>query len=330
MSPIIIVTGGVVLIGLIAVGVLFVRGGDGADKVTQDRLDRFVGDFETATSAQPITDEDGDTTVAKFTQNIDEAIEKRGFARKIATEMARANLSLTVTEYIMVIILSIVLTAALAFFIYDQNLVMALAGAALGVFLPRFYVSQRKSKRLKMFDDQLGDTIQLMANGLRSGYSLLMAMESVGEEMPAPISEEFERVIREISLGVPSERAMINLHRRIPSDDLELMITAINVQHEVGGNLSEILEIIGFVIRERVRIAGDIKTLTAQGMMGGYIISGLPIALGLLLFAMNQEYIGRMVFQNDTQPCGWIMIGGGLILIVLGFMAIMKIVKIEI
>jgi tight adherence protein B len=332
MNPIIIIGGVVLLLGFIGAGAFFLRGGGGgADKATQDRLDRFVGDFETATSVQPIGDDDeGETAVAKFTQNIDEAIETRGFAQKISAEMAKANLSITVAEYIIAVVVTIVLTATLAFFIYDQNLVMALVGGVVGFFLPRFYVNQRKSKRLKLFDGQLGDTIQLMANGLRSGYSLLMSMESVGQEMPDPISEEFERVVREISLGVPNDRAMNNLHRRIPSDDLELMITAINVQHEVGGNLSEILEIIGFVIRERVRIAGEIKTLTAQGMMGGYIISGLPIALGLMLFAMNQEYIGRMVFDNETQPCGWLMLGGGFLLIGMGFMAIMKIVKIEI
>jgi tight adherence protein B len=183
---------------------------------------------------------------------------------------------------------------------------------------------------LKAFNDQLGDTITLMANGLRSGYSLLMAMEAVGSEMPSPISEEFSRVVREVSLGVPTDRAMNNLHRRIPSDDLELMITAININHEVGGNLSEILEIIGGVIRERVRIQGEIKTLTAQGMMSGYVISFLPIVLGLLLFAMNQEYLGRMIFPGETQPCGWIMVGVGLIMIGLGFAAIMKVVKIEV
>jgi len=162
-------------------------------------------------------------------------------------------------------------------------------------------------------------------------------MDSVGNEMPDPIAEEFQRVVREIQLGIPQERAMNNMVRRIPSDDLDLMITAINVQHEVGGNLAEILEVISFVIRERVRIAGEIKTLTAQGMLGGYIISLLPIVLGLILFAMNQEYIGRMIFACEgggtscaAQPCGWIMTGVALIMIVIGFAAIQKIVKIEV
>ena len=329
MNPIFIIVGVVALLAIIFLVLAFTRGEGGSDRATQDRLDRFVGDFE-PTNTKKAPKEKGDKRPgSQIAQNIDEAIEHRGFARKISTELSRANLKITVTEYIMLVIVSVLATAGLAFLIY-RILPLTLAGAVLGYFLPRFYVAFRKGKRLKAFNDQLGDTITLMANGLRSGYSMLMAMESVGKEMPNPIAEEFSRVVREVSLGVSNERAMNNMIRRIPSDDLELMVTAINVAHEVGGNLAEILDIIGFVIRERVRIAGEIKTLTAQGMLSGYIISGLPIALGLILFAMNQEYLGRMFQPGPTQPCGWIMIGVGAFMIFLGFTAIMKIVKIEV
>lgn len=328
MNPIVIIVGVVALLSVVFLVLAFTRVGAATDRTTQERLGRFVGDIEVA-SAQQVQETGRGRATARIAQNIDEAIEGRGFAQKISTELARANLKITVTEYIMLIIISVVATAALFFFIY-RNWPLALAGGVLGFFLPRFYTVYRKGRRLKAFNDQLGDTITLMANGLRSGYSLLMAMESVGQEMPDPIAFEFSRVVREISLGVAYERSMNNLLRRIPSDDLELMITAINVSHEVGGNLSEILDVIGHVIRERVRIAGEIKTLTAQGMLSGYIISFLPVALGLILFAMNQEYLGRMIFPNSTQPCGWIMIGAGVLLIGLGFTIVMKIVKIDI
>ena len=330
MSPIVFVLGGLLLIGIIAIVIAIVRGGDSGDKATKDRLDRFVSDFEKVDTVSQSADDGQQKSSSRIAKNIDERLEGRGFAQKISTDLAQSNLKITVTEYILVVIISIVGSAAIFFFLYGQNPVMTLVGGVVGFFLPRFYMGFRKSRRLKTFNDQLGDTITLMANGLRSGYSLLMAMESVGTEMPDPISEEFNRVVREISLGVSNERAMNNMVRRIPSDDLELMITAINVQNEVGGNLAEILEIIGHVIRERVRIAGEIKTLTAQGMMSGYIISFLPVALGLILFAMNQEYLGRMIFPGETQPCGWIMLGIGGIMIGLGFTAIMKIVRIEI
>ena len=329
---ILVIGGGLVF--LVLVGVLafaLFRGGFGGDEVAQKRLDEFVGGIIEEEEVERKREE---KKPSKLTQSLDETIEKRGWGEGIKLQLAQANLKITPTEYIMLVFISIVSTGALAFLIY-RNLPLSLGGAVLGFFLPRFYLGMRKRKRLKMFNDQLGDTINLMANGLRAGYSILQAMESVAQEMPNPIAEEFKRVVREIQLGVPTEQAMNNMARRIPSDDLDLMITAINVQHEVGGNLAEILEVIGFVIRERVRIAGEIKTLTAQGMLSGYVISFLPIVLALILFAMNQEYLGRMIFPCEetpckTQPCGWIMTGVALGMIAIGFFAIQKIVRIEV
>jgi tight adherence protein B len=165
-------------------------------------------------------------------------------------------------------------------------------------------------------------------------------MDAVAREMPPPISVEFNRVVREIGLGIDNERAYNNLLRRVPSDDLDLMVTAVNVQSEVGGNLAEILEIIGFIIRERIRIKGEIKVLTAQAQISGYIISFLPIALGFILYAMNPDYIGRMIFTCEgrglgpddlcSQPCGWIMVGIGLLGIAVGFFAMQKITDIDV
>jgi tight adherence protein B len=207
-----------------------------------------------------------------------------------------------------------------------QNLFLTFGGLVLGFFLPRFYVKYLQGKRLKDYNNQLGDAINLLANGLRSGYSLLQAMDAVSREMSPPMSEEYQRVVREIGLGLSNERAMNNMLRRIPSDDLDLMITAVNVQHEVGGNLAEILETISHTIRERIRIKGEIKVLTAQGMISGYVISFLPVGLGLVLFAMNPAYMGAM-FQ---EPCGWAMVAVGVVMTVIGFIAIRKIVNIEV
>ena len=207
-----------------------------------------------------------------------------------------------------------------------RNLILTFGGLVLGFFLPRFYVKFRQAKRLRDFNSQLGDAINLLANGLRSGYSLLQAMDAVANEMPPPISEEFQRVVREIGLGLSNERAMNNMLRRIPSDDLDLMITAVNVQHEVGGNLAEILEVISHTIRERVRIKGEIRVLTSQQMFSGYVVSFLPIGLGLLHYLMNPNYMGAM-FQ---EPCGWAMIAVGAISMTIGFVIIRKIVDIEV
>lgn len=332
MNPLILIGLGLIFVIAIAMlGFALFRGGN-RDKIAQDRLTQFAGGIEQEESKKKKKEKSDKRS--SLTQNIDDAIEERSFVQPIQIQLAQANLKITAAEYIMAVFISIVTTGALAFLIYG-NIPLTLGGAVLGFFIPRFYLGSRKAKRLKMFNNQLGDSITLMANGLRSGYSILQAMESVGKEMADPIAEEFRRVVREVQLGIPNEQAMNNMIRRIPSDDLDLMVTAINVQHEVGGNLAEILEVIAFVIRERVRIAGEIKTLTAQGMMGGYVISLLPIILGLILFAMNQEYIGRMIFACEevgckTQPCGWIMTGVALFMIGIGFLAIQKIVKIEV
>jgi tight adherence protein B len=330
-----IITLGVLLtVATLLAGVVISRRGDSA---TLERLDQFVG-------ATTLTDDDDAKKASSqapsyLTETLDRTIRDRGWGRNLATEMARADLKLTVAEYWSLVVISIIGVAALAWLIYGGYF-MPLIGAFVGFFLPRFYVKFRQRRRLKQFNDQLGDGIQLMANGLRAGYSLLQAMNSVADEMPPPISVEFGRVVREIGLGVDMERAFVNLLRRVPSDDLDLMITAINVQSEVGGNLAEILEIIGFVIRERIRIKGEIQVLTAQGQISGYIISFLPVALGLILYAMNQEYIGRMIFTCESrnlgpeapcaQPCGWILVGVGLIGIVSGFFAIQKIIDIDV
>ena len=326
----------VLTIGVIVAGVMVSRRGD---SVTLERLDQLVGD-----TAVAVGDADGESkarpqTTSALTDTLDRAIEERGLGKNLATELARADLKWTVAEFWSFNIISIIVVMAIFWLIYGGYL-MPLIGAVIGYFLPKFYLKFRQRRRLKQFNDQLGDGIQLMANGLRAGYSLLQAMDAVAHEMPAPMSTEFNRVVREIGLGVDYERAYNNLLRRVPSDDLDLMITAINVQSEVGGNLSEILEIIGFVIRERVRIKGEIRVLTAQAQISGYVISALPIILGFILYAMNPEYIGRMIFTCEgrglgpddlcSQPCGWIMVAIGLLGIAIGFFAMRKITDIEV
>ncbi|GAB4413780.1 MAG: type II secretion system F family protein [Anaerolineae bacterium] len=334
MLPIIIIVLVVLtLVTLIGGVMLSRRGGD----ATQARLGQFVGGGRLE-GAEDEEDKKKTSGPSLLTQNLDQVIEERGLGKNLATELARADLKITVAEFWALNLISIVGMTALAWVIYG-GFVMPLIGAVVGFFLPKFWLKIRQGARLKRFNNQLGDGITLMANGLRSGYSLLQAMDAVGREMPDPMAVEFKRVVREVGLGVSNERAFSNLLRRVPSDDLDLMITAINVQHEIGGNLAEILEIIGFVIRERVRIKGEIAVLTAQGQLSGYIISGLPVALGLLLYAMNQNYIGKMIFSCDalgitpekcTQPCGWIMIGAGVLMIASGFFAIQKIIAIEV
>ncbi len=323
-------------LGVIAAGVVMTRRGDSA---ALERLEQVTGADMSQSDETSGNDGAASTSESVLTQKLDQVIEERGIGRSTAIDLARADIKLTVAEFFSLTVISVIATAGIAWLIFHRNWIFLLIGAVVGYFLPKMFVKMRQRSRLKKFNNQLGDGITLMANGLRAGYSLLQALDAVAREMPPPMSMEFRRVVQEIGLGIEQERAFNNLVRRVPSDDLDLMVTAIGVQSEVGGNLAEILEIIGFVIRERVRIKGEIQVLTAQGQMSGYVITFLPIVLGLILYAMNQEYVGRMIFTCEargidpdicSQPCGWIMIGSGLLSIALGFFAIQKIVDIEV
>ncbi len=294
--------------------------------VITDRLARYGGrQFSRGTMDEDEDRQRNAPLTDAVTRTVERAVANKGFAQQIALDLARANLKLTVSEYLITTALVALATMALTAMISRTVIVGFIFGLA-SLYLPRWYVRSRERKRVTAFNDQLADTIGIMANSLRSGYSLLQAMELVARETPPPMGEEFGRVVREVGLGLTPERALENLVRRINSDDLDLMVTAIKVQHEVGGNLSKILDTIGNTIRERVRIKGEIKVLTAQQSLAGYIIAGLPLALTGVLLLLNPSYVMKLFAP------GWYIvmpICGGLG-IVLGFIAIRKIVAIEV
>jgi tight adherence protein B len=269
---------------------------------------------------------------------LNKVVEQRDFGANLAREIARADLRLKVSEFLAIwagsvigvpvvfLILSIILPAL-------QNPLALLAGALLGFMLPRLWLSRRKSARLNAFNKALPDTITLIANALRAGSSFLQAIELVVRESRPPISTEFGRVIREVNLGLPFEHALENMVRRVRSDDLELMATAISIQHTVGGNLAEILDSIAFTIRERVRIKGEIKTLTAQQRLSGYVVGFLPIGLAGFIFVAAPKFFDPM-FAKPPEiaglPAGVIIMAVGLFMMFIGFMLIRRIVDIEV
>ena len=157
----------------------------------------------------------------------------------------------------------------------------------------------------------------------------MQAMEAISKELPSPISDEFRRVVQEMQLGVPMETALDNLLRRIPSEDLDFVVTAINVQREVGGNLSEILDSISYTIRERVRIKGEIRVMTAQVRASGTLLSIIPMGLALILWFMNPSYL-LSFFDGPSPLCGWAAIGLIVIMIAAGYFIMMKIADIEV
>jgi tight adherence protein B len=288
----------------------------------EQRLQTFAGTTELEAADKKVSKRRS-TPVA---DSLNRALEGRKVSENLSTQLARADLKVTVGEFLLLQVL-VALGAAVGGYFLFNTIILAILAAVIGWFAPRWFVTWRQGQRLRAFSDQLGDALNLMVNGLRSGYSVLQAMESVSREMPPPISSEFSRVVQEVQIGLPLDQALSNMLRRIKSDDLDLVITAVNVQREVGGNLAEILDVISFTIRERVRIKGEIRTLTAQGRYSGYVISLLPIGLALVLFCVNKPYVQRLFTSGF---CGWAMVVCGLLMIGTGFIAIQKIVAIEV
>ena len=170
--------------------------------------------------------------------------------------------------------------------------------------------------------------MNLMVNGLRAGYSTMQAMEAISKELPPPLCDEFKRVVQEMQIGIPMETALDNLLRRIPSEDLDFVITAINVQREVGGNLSEILDSISFTIRERIRIKGEVRVLTSQVRASGTVLSLIPFGLTCILWFLNPEYLMSVTAGGPICTAAIICIILGLI--TSSYIIMMRIADIEV
>ncbi len=299
-----------------------------SDREVQSRIDQF---------GPNLTPTKEDREAAKknsqvMTAWLNDRVGKSSWGEGISRDLARADLKMTPGEFIALLIISSFGVAMLFWFIGGNSILFAALGAIVGFFIPRIYLNSQKSHRLVRFNEQLGDMLSLMVNGLRAGYSTMQAMESVSKELPAPISDEFRRVVLEMQLGVPMEQALANLLRRIPSEDLDLVITAINVQREVGGNLAEILDTISYTIRERVRIKGEIRVLTTQVMYSGRILALLPVALMGILYVLNRDYMMEFFkpANNATLPCGYMGLVCAGLLILAGYLTMQKIGQIEI
>ena len=336
MDPFTLAVAGVAAaaIFLIAVGIATAGGGNQVSA----RLERYASGNAKDANAQSQGGLQEMLNSSVALAQLNRVVENRDFGANLARDIARADLRIKVSEFLMIWAASIVGVPLLMLVLSLglptlRNPIFLLLGALLGFFLPRLWLGRRKSGRLNAFNKQLPDTITLLANALRAGSSFLQAIELVVRESRPPISTEFSRVIREVNLGLPFEQALENMVRRVRSDDLELMATAISIQHTVGGNLAEILDSIAYTIRERIRIKGEIKTLTAQQRLSGYVVGFLPIGLAGFLFVAAPNFMNAM-FLNPPEvlglPAGVVILIFGGFMMFIGFMLIRKIVDIEV
>jgi tight adherence protein B len=307
---------------LVSVAVaLFLYGlGRTAEPVEQmdERIDAWVRSRKTAR-------EDLEGEGGGLMARLDRGIAGRGFAEQMATDLARADLKITVTEYLIARLLVVVLAMVVGYAL-GPSVVTILVMGLLGFFLPVIYVRARQGRRRRAFNAQLPDVLDHLVGSLRAGYGMLQAIEWVADQVPPPAGEEFGRIIREVQLGVSLGDALDSLVRRIDSDDVALIVTAIKIQHEVGGSLADILAIVGHTIRERVRIQREIQVLTSQQRYSGYVLMVMPIALAFILYLLNPEYESQLFTPGPTLCIPIVTV----FMMIIGFFAMRRIVEIEV
>jgi tight adherence protein B len=254
---------------------------------------------------------------------VEKATTGRGFSNKLAVRLQRADWKWKPAEFMMAQGLAAGVGLGLA--------VIASPGMwwffmLLGWVAPHFLLARSEKARLKSFDQQLPDALSIVANALRSGYSFLQAMDVVSREMPDPIAKEFNYMLRETRVNIPLDEALGNMVDRVKSKDLDLVVTAVLIQRQVGGNLSEVLDKIAGTIKERIRLQGEIRTLTTQGRFSGWIVSLLPICLAILFQIVQPGYLTPLLHH----PIGWLMLVVGVIMQGIGIFMIRNMVNLEV
>lgn len=253
-----------------------------------------------------------------------QSVQRKKLMDTIFNELILADIMMKPEEFCLVWLVLTFVPAGLAA-LFKAGLMPSATLAAVGAFLPILFIKIKKGRRIKAFEGQLGDTLIMICNGLKSGFSFQQTMENVANDMPPPIGIEFGRVCNEIRYGATMEEALNNMVDRVKSSDLMLVVSAVLIQRTTGGNLSEILTTISQTIKDRIQIKGEISSITAQGRMSGMIIGALPICIAAVLMVVNPDYMSTFF----TTTAGKIMLAVSAVMEIIGFFAIRKVVTIE-
>lgn len=264
--------------------------------------------------------------IVRASGNLSQAMHLGQSARaKQKSKLQRAGILLKPEELNGITILTALLFALL-FMLFTQNLWLGLLGLLIGGLIPGLVVEMKLGRRSKKLNDQLPEALGVIANGIRAGFSFPQAVAMVVREMEEPIADEFGKLLRENSLGKPMDEALANLSARTEDEDLDIVITALLIQRQVGGSLADVLDTISDTIRERVKLKGDIRTLTAQGKLSAVIVSVMPFAMALMLNLVNPGYMSIMF----TNPIGIIALIFAGVSMLLGMFVLSKIIKIKV
>jgi tight adherence protein B len=253
---------------------------------------------------------------------LDTALEPYAFAQKLQLKIIQANSTTTIGK-LMATSLGLSLTGYCATWLFTQILLVDLGVAFLLSLAPFGFLSFKRSRRINAFNTVLPEAIDMLGRALRAGHSVVSGLEMLGENTQEPAAFEFGEISEQMSLGLPMRDALLALLERVPSPDLRVLVTAILVQKETGGNLVEILDRTVFVIRERLRIQGEIQVQTAQGRLTGWILSALPVVMMVVLNLVNPGY-SSILFSD---PFGRKLIYVSLSMLFVGSMIIRKIVN---
>jgi tight adherence protein B len=208
----------------------------------------------------------------------------------------------------------------------SRSMLMALPATVVGGMLPSMYVRHRRTQRLNAFEEFLPESIDLVGRALRAGHPLSAGFKMAADDGPEPVAGEFRRIFEEQRFGLPLQDSLLGMADRINLVDVRILVTAILIQREVGGNLAEILDNLSTVVRERFTIRRQVRVYTAQGRMTGYLLSALPLIIFAILYTINGKYMSILF----TDPVGKILVGIALSMQLIGFIWIRKIIKIEI
>ena len=245
-------------------------------------------------------------------------------SRRFEDSLALSGIHISAQEYVALWVF-LTLGPGLVGIMLNMDLVAVLGICVVGFAIPPIMVQRSRSKQQQLFNKQLGESLTIMSNCMRSGYSFQQAMHSISKEMQPPVSTEFGRVVREINYGATLEQALNNMSQRVNSKDFDLLISAVITSAQVGANLSEILDTISETITDRIRLREEVRGFSAQGRMSGIIIGLLPVFVILFLMILNPTYLTDFV----NHPIGKLLLIASVFLEVIGFILINRIVDIK-
>ena len=300
-------------------GLLSIRSRE--DRVMTERLNYFAGGEQAQRQKQKLTPK---ALLYNCIESIANGLRRLQQGKRIELMMQQADWPIRGTEFEAILLLWGGLVGLVTFLVTLKG-AMFFAGLLAGILLGMALLGLRIRRRRKKFTNQLGDMLTMVANALRAGFSFMQAFELISREMDAPMGREVQLVVNEVNLGNTLESALDNMQRRVASPDFELVVTAVLIQRQVGGDLASILDTISETIAERVRMRREVMALTAQGRLSGIVVAVIPIALGLFLEIVNPGYL-KPLLETDI---GRMFIIGAIVMDMIGFLIIKKIVDIR-